>query len=248
MDGKSNEWQGCEQYYDEDARTLVGMYNDDSHLYILLSSHDQKMKRRILGMGLTVWFDQDGGKEKKFGVRFPVGMPRHMRASMGKAPDGDASDRFRKILENPKMELQLLGPEEYEQKTMFLADVEKYGINTKVAEVEGNLIYELKVPLTKNQQTRYAIRTDMAKRIGVGFETGKPVLEETKERSVKMDEDRGGKGGGRGGKGGGRGGRGGIPPEGLDRGSPSEGMGAKRGGKMPESFELWTKVQLASRS
>jgi len=228
VDGKNSEWQNGYQYYNEENTAMVSMYNDDSYLYIILSSHDRKIKRLILNFGLTVWFDQEGGKEKALGIRFPVGMPCYynsgMRMPIMHDPSGDDSDQFRKMLENPQMELQLLGPRKNEQKTMLHADVGKYGINTKMGEVDGNIVYELKVPLTQNEQTRYAIRPDPAKRIGVGFETGKSDLKGMKKRFGK--------------RGGGRSEMGRRPPD---------GMSGRRGGKMPEPFELWTKVQLASR-
>lgn len=238
VEGKSDEWQDCDQYYDEDTRTLVGLLNDESHLYVLLSIHDRRIKKQVLGLGLTVWFDPEGGKEKTFGIRFPVGIPRHMRSSMKAAPNGEDSDLLQKMLESSKMELQILGPEEYEQKTMMLTDVGKYGIDVKMGRTGRNLVYELKIPLTQKRQIRYAVRTDMAKKIGVGFETGKPDQEKMKERPGK-------RGGGSDGKGGGRGGMGRRPQGGMDGGEQPEGMDGSHGGKMPEPFELWTSVQLA---
>lgn len=237
VDGKSAEWQGCNQYYDEDTRTLVGILNDESHLYILLSINNRMIKRQIMGFGLTVWFDPEGGKEKTLGIRFPVGMPHYMRSSMRGSRHGEDSDLIRKMFENPKMELQLLGPDEHEQKTILFTDIMSYGIDVKVDQTERTLVYELKIPLTQNRQIRYAVRTDVAKRIGIGFETGKPDQEEMEELSGKRDGGSGGRGGGRGGMGRGHGGTGG--------GERQEGVAGRHGGKMPESFELWTRVQLA---
>lgn len=237
VDGKNAEWQGCNQYYDEDTRTLVGILNDESHLYVLLSINDRMIKRQVMGFGLTVWFDPEGGKEKTLGIRFPVGMPHYMRSSIRGRPHGEDSDLIRKMFENPKMELQLLGPDEHEQKTILFADIMSYGIDVKVDQSERTLVYELKIPLTQNQQIRYAVRTDVAKRIGIGFETGKPDQEEMKERSGKRDGGSGGRGDGRSGRGGGQGG--------MGLGERPGGMPGRQGGKMPESFELWTRVQLA---
>ncbi len=230
VDGKNAEWQDCDQFYDKDTRTLVGILNDESHLYVLLSINDRMIKRQVMGFGLTVWFDPKGGKEKKLGIRFPVGMPHHMRGCINDQPYGEDSDLIRKMFENPIMELQILGPDEHEQKTILLADVRSYGIDVKVDRTERTLVYELKIPLTQNLQIRYAVRTDAAKRIGLGFETGKPDQEEMKKRPGKRGRGSGGKGGGRGGMGG------------EER---PEGVAGRHGGKMPESFELWTRLQLA---
>ncbi len=58
-----------------------------------------------------------------------------------------------------------------------------------------------------------------------------------KERPGKRGRSRGGKGGGNGGRGGGRGVMGDEERQ--------EGVAGRHGGKRPESFELWTRVQLA---
>ncbi len=69
-DGKGYDWRDSDQYYDKDKRTRVGILNDENYLYVFLSTHDRMMKRQIKALGMTVWFDLEGGEEKKFGIRF----------------------------------------------------------------------------------------------------------------------------------------------------------------------------------
>jgi hypothetical protein len=92
-----------------------------------------------------------------------------MKSSFRGGPSSEDPDPLKKVLEDPKTELQLLGPDEHEQKTMLRSDVMSYGIAVNVGQTAGNLVYELKIPLTHNGEVRYAVRTDMAKGIGVGF-------------------------------------------------------------------------------
>jgi hypothetical protein len=54
IDGKGDEWQDFDQYYDEGTRTLVGMLNDESHLYVLLSINDPMINWQAIVFGLTV--------------------------------------------------------------------------------------------------------------------------------------------------------------------------------------------------
>ncbi len=231
-DGRGYEWRDCDQYYDKDMRTRVGIFNDADYLYVFLSTHDRIMKRQIQGLGLTVWFDPVGGEEKKFGIRFPVGLPHYKWRSMLRPSSDDDLDQSREILENKQMELQILGPEEYEQKTILATDVGKYGMSVSLGEEGGNLVYELKVPLTENEKVRYAVRTDMSKHIGVGFETGKAGSGKMKEHFGKRG---GGSSGGKGKRTGGH--RGGGAPSGKH---------GKIGKGMPEPFALWTRMKLAS--
>jgi len=163
---------------------------------------------------LTVWFDPKVGKKKIFGIHFPLGM-QDRRGSLMHSGSGERPDQHDKMLEATQLELELLGPGEDECSTMFMDEVQKLGINVNVGNSQGILVYEVKVPLTQNEQRPYAIGTHTAGRIGVGFET------------AKMDEKKMGR----------RGQMGGGPG----------GMGGRPGGQRPEPFELWTKVQLASR-
>ena len=126
-----------------------------------------------------------------------------------------------KLLEKSQTEIQLLGPGENEQITMAAANIRRFDIDVKVDEAEGNLVYELKVPITQNEETPYAILSHLKEGIRIGFETGN-----TEEERAPSGKD-----------GGPRGGIGGWPGK----------MGKRRGGKMPEPFELWTKVKLASK-
>ena len=243
-DGNDCDWKSYNKYYDKDTRTMTGFVNNENDLYIFMSSHDQRIKRQILESGLTVWFDPEGGKEKKLGVRFPVGMPHFMRNPM-------VPDRLDRILhQSEKMsdiecqrELQLLGPGEGEQKTLLASDVHKYDINVMVREIEGNFVYELKIPLTLKDQIGYAVKTDFTKSIGVGFETGDSDVDDMPGRFKGM-------GGGHGDTGGGG------PPRAMGVELAEMGGGPPPGGKrgrtrqrnMPEPLGLWLSVKLAPRS
>jgi len=111
------------------------------------------------------------------------------------------------------------------------------GIAVKVGEVQGYLVYELKVPLTRTADLPYAIEAKPGALIGFGLETPKM------ERPSR--EGQGGMGGfGGGGGGGGMGGRGG-------RGGG--GMGGRRGGggdrnqsEQAKPLKSWATIQLAA--
>ena len=127
---------------------------------------------------------------------------------------------------------------------MFVNDVMELGINVKMDVSKGNLVYELKIPLLRSESQPYGIGTEMANIIGIGLESGKIDVEEMRSQTGSQGGGMGGRGGGRGGKGGmgGMGGRGGGDHGGM---GGQGGMGRMRP-QMPESLELWLKIQLAS--
>ena len=237
VDGMDNEWQDCRLYYDEDTRTIIGMYNDEHYLYLHLSSRDKVMQRKILWLGLTVWFDNKGGKEKRFGIQYPLGMVVEGRPIIPDIPGKDAGrsgmkDRFKKMQRNETRRMPdrlsgilggaqsdpvLLGPDEDDRYIMFDGEIESLGILAKVGRLEGNFVYEFKVPLKQNKRTPYAIGTGTTGKIGVGFETGKMDRKKMGGRHGpgKMRGDLGGKHGG-------------------------------PGGEIIEPWELWIKVQLTA--
>jgi hypothetical protein len=265
IDGLDNEWQDNRLHYDEVNRALIGVYNDKQYLYLRLSSRDKTMQRKILWLGLTVWFDNKGGKEKRFGIRYPLGtviegqpiipdipgkgagrsgmmdrLKKMRRSRIRKAPD-----HLSGILEGAESEPILLGPDENDRYIMFDGKIESLGIIAKVDSLEGNFVYELKVPLKQNERTPYAVGIDIAGKIGIGFETGKMDRK-------KMGGRRGSGSGMEGSAAFGReafGGKGGRDPGSGGHGKMKGNMRGKRGdpgGEMIKQWELWIKVQLAA--
>jgi hypothetical protein len=96
IDGDPREWTGLTTYI-EKGNIAIGITNDDRDLYICLHSPTSEVAGQILMRGLTVWFDPDGGRGKKLGIRCPLGGgstagSRGMRAPVdttGGAPDSD---------------------------------------------------------------------------------------------------------------------------------------------------------------
>ncbi|MCP4574707.1 MAG: hypothetical protein GY846_00240 [Deltaproteobacteria bacterium] len=244
IDGKDPEWQGVLQYYDENSRTVVSFLHDENYLFMRLASNDRKIQRQILVQGLTVWFEQPDEGNRKTGVHFPVGLPREKRMSMVQRPPEEENETARGpksrddgLLEKCLVEIQLWGPGEYEQKTMPTQEMEKYDVAVTIGKTERNLIYELKLPFTQGDMSRFGLLKPGKKGIRVGFQTGDG--EQDKGRSMgsqapngeERSEGRRGRGTG-GGMRGGSGGRKGGGSEGRQRIEP---------------LELWVTLTLAEK-
>ncbi|MCZ6776781.1 MAG: hypothetical protein O7D34_10035 [Ignavibacteria bacterium] len=171
IDGNAIDWEGSTVHL-EDEKVTVGLSNDEDFLYLFLSSNDKNIQRQLLTRGLTVWFDPDGGNDRVFGIRFPLGvqgtgMPMMSRERM--APD---REEFNEMYKKTLTELEILGPGKHDRlRTSVLAE---HGISVKLGEARENLVYELKVPLSRTVDHPHAIGSAAGKTIGVGFETNQP--------------------------------------------------------------------------
>lgn len=110
-----------------------------------------------------------------------MGMPVMNRGSK------EDPEKLEKMFAELQKKMEILGPGKEESLRMSVIFAETQGINVKVGNSTGYLVYELKVPLTQNKQHPYAIGTDTSKSINIGFET--PELDR------EMMGGRGGRGG-----------------------------------------------------
>ncbi len=248
IDGDGSEWAGMPLRTQKNISFAV--CNDSTYLYILLSTSDRGVQRQIMAAGLNLWFDATGGSDKTFGIHFPVGMQGGQRPSFR---DGDQEQNPGEPAQPPRMaegairEMELLGPGKDDK--MIVPLVEEKDILLKVSPGQGQLVYELRVPLVRDRLHPRGIGASLAGPVGVGVETpkfdfdamranrGSEGMEPGSGRGGEMPPGEGG--GGR--AGGGYGGRGGRGGRGGGRG------GERPGGSAPEALSLWATVKLAGK-
>ncbi|MFQ5822882.1 MAG: hypothetical protein ACE5JB_02380 [bacterium] len=228
VDGEQTEWQDTMTFI-EKKNVSIGVANDTEFVYVCMTSTDHQLLRQIMATGFTLWFDPEGGKEKTFGIRFPIGMIESglmMMQRWSRDRDQETNlESMREKFEQSLTKIEVIWPEKNERLRFNNASTLP-GIEAKVklSDAADLLVYEIKVPLVQTEQHRFAIGTEAGKQLGIGFETAELNREELRERM--------GRGGFGGGRGGGRG-----------------GFGGRRGGDRPprpEQFKLWASVQLDS--
>ncbi len=231
IDAKSDDWLDT-LYYFESKNLSIGFFNDESHLYVCMLAEHPMLQTQIVGQGFTLWFDPDGGKEKTFGIKFPIGM-REIGAQMdfqGMQGGEMNREKIREAFEQSLADLEIFGPGGAKQR---IPVEEAKGIEIKVRNETGLFVYELKVPLKSDEGHPYAVGANAGAIIGVGLEIPEVDKDEMKNAMRdRMDgmEGRppgGGGGGGMGGMGGGMGRRGGQRP------------------KMPNGLDVWASLNLA---
>lgn len=226
IDGKNTEWNGYLTALEDDKQTSVGLLNDDTYLYVGVVTSNPTLQRQIMRGGITLWFDREGGQDKKFGIHYPLGLGRITPQSPDRGT-GDAQGQEPRAVNSEDFsgDVEITGPVAGEVHRMTMAQTG--GIEARFHTDDGVMVYELKVPLMDNGPHLFAIGTKPGAPIGMGLET---MTARSFERPAEESQ---GYGGGRRGGFGGRGGRGGP-------GGPR-----MRSGQMPEPLKVWAKVQLA---
>ena len=202
MDGSRQGWSEDVRYLDKDSQVLVTIMNDKRYLYIRMTTRNETTKRLFLRTGFTLWIDDSGGTNKKFGIQFPLPRQSYMPGSM---PDYKPRTGIEDQLEDSRYNLAILHGDGGRRETMPVRQAEEREIFVNLTMEQSHLVYELKAPLDNASDTGI---------IGVKFESGK--LERPSGRGGGGGKG-GGRGGGRGGGGRGKGGQySGSPPQAIE--------------------------------
>jgi hypothetical protein len=192
IDGNDSDWGNSLVFYD-DINSLVGVQNDNDYLYLCLVTTDQQLERRILRTGLTIWFDNSGKGDKKFGIRFPL-LLKNMGKNAFKSGDDmaegrrrDSNDGRESLGDNgqPGGILGGLSSGNMSFKNQTEVEVvdskdeatrapisELKGIELKMTLKDYRMVYEFKIPTAMKSGFSYAIGANTGSLISVGFETG----------------------------------------------------------------------------
>jgi hypothetical protein len=218
IDGKATEWTDSLNY-DSNSKLQYEVLNDTRTLYVRLKANDAQTQAKFVYLGMVVWLDTTGRNQQQFGIRYPLPI------DLESLPKGDANrpagamgpsaaerlaehqTRLRQVLLNSK-EMELLNFRG--SKEPVLADAQSL-LGVKAAldlDAQGNLIYELAVPLRLLYRRVPALATGQAATVGVTLAGMKPKMPKSDSssdpNSVMNNGGMGGMGGGmRGGMGGG---------------------------------------------
>jgi len=180
IDGRPDDWLG-ELSYLEDEKILLGILNDKDSLYLCFQAADRFRQIQILNGGLTVWFDPQGGHEKKYGIRFPLGMKLEEMLPLIEAGEAAGEEalppdfppqalRFLGIIKSAKGPLVMTadGP----QRPPQTIDLQKErSIEADASPWGGGIVIEFKIPLAASPDRPFAINAQPGASLAVGLET-----------------------------------------------------------------------------
>jgi hypothetical protein len=234
VDGDAGDWEGMLRFV-EDAEMSYGLANDERCLYIALVVGDREVRRQVIMSGLYLWFDPEGKENRRFGIRFPIGLQENaedMAPLFRERDPNKLSDSFDETVK----EMMVIGPNDQTWRRAAVNSVD--GIETAARADRNALVLEFKVPVAGDGEYDYGVGALPGEVIGIGVETPKINLEDMK---AKMGSAGGGPGGMGGGMGGGMSGD--RPPGGQPPGGRRPEGGERPG--MPDPIKVWTKVRLA---
>ena len=252
VDGKSGEWSSVPSYAGKEKFTIA-VQHDQENLYLCLTTQDRATQMQLLGAGLILWFDPDGGKQKVFGINFPLGGPRGgpppksgtPAREPGSGGERDAMSPMPELSESSSMDI--LGADGADRHR--LSTMENSGIVAKIGRSDQRtLVYELQVPLKKSEVRRFAVQARDGMALGIGVTTPEVDQDRMREGPGGPSERMGGgppdgMDGSGGAPPGGMGGSGGAPPGGMGRGRGGWGPGAGMPGRT-DPLDFWMTVTL----
>jgi len=264
VDANDNEWQNW-FYQDEKTNTKVAVCNDSDYVYVCFTTTDTEILTELVRKGFVIWFNSKGNKDRELGINFPFVSQGGTDELGGKPPVGGAPPEGgappgggRDANSVSVADLKILTSKK-DKGTIFSVDeAQDMGIFARIRnDQSGKLIYELKMPLKKENNRPYVVKASPENVIGVGLMTyvkgGSRVSGISSFGGSMSDMSSGGMGGGMGGGGGfdssaAGGGMGGGMGDGRGSGMGGGDMGAGMGGSMDTSqpkVEIWAAVTLA---
>jgi len=230
VDGKQEDW-GNTFTSIKDQNAAVAFRNDDENLYICFITSDNQKIVRILSSGLTIWLYPQDAKDV-IGIKYPVRKSSEdFRSVVNEKGESmellDINGRIQKLL---KVQNELIIVDENNIGVFSSSPDVSKGFRAKIGYAMNQLIYELKIPLTKNKDfTQFVFKANPQDNIKVKFES-----EKVQNKSIDNEQEGNSRGGNEG-----MGGR-------RGRGGNSGGMGNKKGGtsgnNAPIDYEFKVKL------
>ena len=229
IDGANEDWTGKLQTLEKEDYSF-GVMNDQDYLYFCLVTGDPNRQEQMMLQGFVLWFDAKGGHSTSFGIECPISiydlpiqfpsglesLQRQEQQQQEKKPRPLFQSIPRERLEETLRKLKVDGPGK-DIWEIFPIDKVK-GIEAAVKITNGTLVYELKIPLRRDDQNPNGINTKTGSLLGLGMQV--PTLSSSGMGSGGYRGERFG---------------GGIM-----------GMRGGKDEKWPKEISVWAKVQLAA--
>jgi hypothetical protein len=206
IDGQTTEWTDSLQY-DTGSKMQYLVLNDGRTMYLRVKINDTPTQAKFVYLGTVVWLDSTGRNQQQLGIRFPLPVDLESLPKGESRPAGamgpsaaerlaDHQSRLRQVLLNAK-EMELLNFRG--SKEPVLADAQSLlGVKAALAlDPQGNLIYELAVPLRLIYKRVPNLAAGQAATVGLTLAGQKPKMPKSDSSSDPYSAmNSGGMGGG----------------------------------------------------
>ena len=185
IDGQATEWTDSLEY-DASSKMQYQVLNDARTLYLRVKINDAPTQAKFVLLGMVVWLDSTGRNQQQLGIRYPLptdleSLPKGQERPAGAMGPSAAErltehqDRMRQILLNAK-EMELLNFRG--SKEPVLADAQSLlGVKAAInLDAQGNVVYELAVPLRLIYRRVPNLAAGQAAMVGVTLAGMKPKM------------------------------------------------------------------------
>jgi len=219
IDGILDEWEG-KLFTQKGEKLGFGVMNDDSTLYIAITTYDRQTIMQIL-RGLTIWIDPNSKKNKLFGIKYPietdmVGLKDISNRNTHQNENFEYFITQRLLQQNSLQYIK-------DDIVQYLDSDNGEGVQVKMFYSNGEINYELKVPFSE-------YNSEMTEKISIGFESV-PLQRPSGSSDHNSGKSRGGARSGS------------MSGGGKGVGQRSGGMQGKMKG-MPEPVNIWLDIIL----
>jgi hypothetical protein len=197
IDGFKDDWAKVAFANEKKTKIDYAFKNDAENLYVLYIFKDPKYLTSISVTGLTLWFNSEGKKKKKYGIKFiqkqisADALISRTEKERGPLPE----DKKKEIRNNP---FYLINDTEIvNKKSKSLSQPsESSKIKPAVFRVmkqQNLLVFEFAIPLKRMMEQTSGAEIEPGKRVKVGFEWGGMTEEmkaEAKRRSAALERTR----------------------------------------------------------
>ncbi len=189
IDSFNNSWVGEALSFEKKVKVDYAFKNDAENIYVLFIFKDSKYMSSIKNTGMTIWFNREGKKKKKYGIKFtenktsPYEFISFLEKQQGFIPE----EKKNEILSKPNY---FMLSSEVINKNKKSKSPDEVNDKTRTAwfrmkEQQGMVVYEFSIPLEMVSGIDQGIGIEPGKSIKVGFEWGGM----TKEMKIAMNRD-----------------------------------------------------------
>lgn len=180
IDGAANEWEGAALAEWENGGVQYAFRNDAQNLYVLFIIKDSKLRSTIEDVGITLYVDAQGNKNKSYGIHF---QKKRITAeefiAMLEKEGAVSEDQKAQIRSKPFY--NYYASEVVTKKTG--SSPVPPGVRPamfKYASQQKSLVYEFTAPLNRIQDNAAGIGAQPGATVTIGFEWGGPTEEQRK--------------------------------------------------------------------
>jgi len=189
IDSFNNDWVGEALSFEKKVKVDYAFKNDTENIYVLFIFKDSKYMSSIKNTGMTIWFNREGKKKKKYGIKFtekkinPYELISFLEKQQGFIPE----EKKNEIRSKPNYFMLSSGVINKNNKSKSPNEVNDKARTAwfRMKEQQGMVVYEFSIPLEMVSEIDQGIGIEPGKSIKVGFEWGGM----TKEMQMAMNRD-----------------------------------------------------------